>query len=64
MIFEEFPKSREKLLRECRIGNITNALYIAESRQEVFEALLNIPHANIAALHDMCAAILQGKDEL
>lgn len=64
MIFEEFPKSREKLLRECRIGNITNALFMADSGREVFEALLNIPHNHIAALHDMCAAILQGKDEL
>lgn len=64
MTIHEFPSttSREDSLRHARCMNIANALYMAESREEVLEGLRPVHRDNLIAMIGIIEELLADLD--
>lgn len=64
MTIHIFPnhKSREETLREARSMNIANALYMAETREEVLKGLRTVHRDNLIAMIEMINDLLTELD--
>jgi hypothetical protein len=51
-------ETRDKMLIKVRANNLTNALFLIESKEELLEALRNVPIENLIALRTMIGKTL------
>ncbi len=55
-------KERQENLRIARIQNVTNALYIAENRDEDLHAFNGLSTNNIKVISEICSFLLMKRE--